>query len=115
MKKNILSIILFLILTTETLSHTDHYKNLNLLEYELFRNNKSIGFHNYQFQRKNNNLTVKSIIEFKITKMGVDLYKYDALSEEQYELNQLIKFSSTTNQNKKKKIHKLPTIIKKKN
>ena len=115
MKKNILSIILFLIFTTETLSHTDHYKNLNILEYELFRNNKSIGFHNYQFQRKNNNLTVKSIIEFKITKMGIDLYKYEALSEEKYELNQLIKFSSTTNQNNKKKNTQISYNNKKKN
>ena len=103
MKKIILSIIILFYFTINVSSHVDHYADFNYLEYELFRNNKSIGFHNYQFQRKNNNLTVKSIIEFKITKMGVDLYKYDALSEEQYELNQLIKFSSTTNQNKKKK------------
>ena len=33
--------------------------------------------------------------------MGVDLYKYNAVSEEEYKENQLIKYSSKTNQNKK--------------
>jgi hypothetical protein len=103
MKKNILSIILFLIFTTQSLSHVQHYDNLNLLEYELFRNGKSIGYHNYSFERKNDYLKVKSVINFKITKLGVDLYKYNAVSEEEYKENQLIKFSSKTIQNKKNK------------
>jgi hypothetical protein len=101
MKKNILSIILLFIFTTQTFSHVEHYKNFNSLEYELFRNNKSIGYHNYNFERNSEYLKVKSIIEFKITKLGVNLYKYDATSQEEYEKNQLIKFSSKTNQNKK--------------
>ena len=101
MKKNILSIILFITLTTQSFSNAGDYKNPNALEYELFRNDKLIGYHNYIFERKNDYLNVKSIIEFKITKLGVDLYKYDATSEELYKENQLIKFSSKTNQNKK--------------
>tara|TARA_B100000780_G_scaffold173107_1_gene121206 strand:- start:743 stop:1426 length:684 start_codon:yes stop_codon:yes gene_type:complete len=101
MKKNILSIILFLIFTTQAFSHSDHYEKTNLLKYELFRNNKLIGYHNYEFERIGDNTKVKSIIEFKITKLGFDLYKYDAVSVENYLKNQLIKFSSKTNQNKK--------------
>ena len=31
----------------------------NYLNYELFRNNKSIGFHKYEFDRKGDNLTLK--------------------------------------------------------
>ena len=34
-------------------SHVDHYANYNYLEYELFRNNKIIGYHKYDFKRKN--------------------------------------------------------------
>ena len=101
MKKNILSIILFLIFTTQALSHIEHYEKLNLLEYELFRNNKLIGYHNYKFEKKGNNLKVKSVIEFNITKLGVKLYQYNANSTEEHLENQLIKFSSKTNQNKK--------------
>jgi len=101
MKKNILSIILFLILTTEVFSHSEHYKKTNQLKYELFRNNKLIGFHNYEFERKDESIKVKSSIKFKITKLGIDLYKYKAVSVENYLEGQLIKFSSKTNQNKK--------------
>jgi hypothetical protein len=115
MKKNILSIIFFLVLTTQTFSHVKHF-SYNLLEYELFRNDKLIGYHNYKIERKNLNLNVKSEIKFKITKLGVDLYNYEAISEEVYQDNQLINFSSRTKQNKKikntqinfdKKINKL--------
>jgi len=103
MKKNILSIILFFILTTHSFSHVEHYKNFNMLKYELFRNNKLIGYHDYKFERKNDYLKVNSLIEFKITKLGVDLYKYKAASTEEYKKDQLINFSSKTKQNKKLK------------
>jgi hypothetical protein len=101
MKKKLLSIVLFVIFTTQSSSHVPHYETFNSLSYELFRNNKVIGYHNYEFEKKEDYLKVKSTIKFKITKLGIDLYKYDAISEEEYLENQLIKFSSTTNQNKK--------------
>ena len=101
MKKKFLSIILFLILTTKATSHTDHYKDINVLEYELFRNSKLIGYHNYELVRNKGNLIVKSLMDFKITKLGIDLYSYKGTTKEKYEQNQLIKFSSNTNQNKK--------------
>jgi len=101
MKKNILSILLFFILVTNVFSHVEDYKNINVLEFGLFRNNQPIGYHNYKFETHNDYLKVQSVIEFKITKLGLDLYTYDATSEEQYEGNQLINFSSKTNMNKK--------------
>tara|TARA_B110000211_G_scaffold216257_1_gene259141 strand:+ start:679 stop:1362 length:684 start_codon:yes stop_codon:yes gene_type:complete len=101
MKKNILSIVFFVIFITSSFSHVKHYENYSSLEYELFRNNKLIGYHNYKFKNDKKHLNVKSIIKFKITKLGIDLYKYDAVSEEDYVGNQLIKFSSKTNQNDK--------------
>ena len=67
----------------------------------MFRNGKLIGYHNYEFKKKEDNLKIKSVIEFKITKLGVDLYKYSATSTEEYKKDQLTKFSSKTNQNKK--------------
>ena len=90
-----------LIFSSEAIAHTQHYKDLNTLEYELFRNNKSIGYHNYQFEKRDNKLNVKSKIEFKITKLGIDLYRYTGETEEQFIDNQLVNFSSNTNQNKK--------------
>jgi hypothetical protein len=101
MKKIILSIVLFIISTSQALSHTGHSETFKSLEYELFRNNKSIGYHNYKFERKNSNLIVKSIIEFNIIKLGINLYSYEAVSLEEYKKDQLINFSSKTYQNKK--------------
>ena len=102
MKKLILSIAIFI--TAFNLSaHVDDYKELNYLEYELFRNNKLIGEHKYYFTKKNDILTVKSVVNFKITKLGVDLYKYFAESEESYKNGKFYEFSSTTKQNKKDK------------
>ena len=74
MKKIILSIIIFFLFSFNAISHVDHYENFEYIEYELFRNNKSIGYHKYDFIRENNNLSVKSEVNFKITKLGVDLY-----------------------------------------
>tara|TARA_A100001011_G_scaffold272321_1_gene281617 strand:- start:580 stop:1263 length:684 start_codon:yes stop_codon:yes gene_type:complete len=103
MKKIVLSIIILLICNSKAFTHVEHYEKLNFLEYELFRNNNSIGYHKYNFIRKNGLLTIKSEVNFKISKLGVDLYKYSAKSEEVYKDNKFLRFSSKTNQNKKEK------------
>ena len=48
-------------------------------------------------------MVVKSEVDFKITKLGIDLYKYYADSEEAYEDNRFKSFKSKTLQNKKEK------------
>ena len=82
MKKFILSIAIFFLFIVHSLSHIDHYAKYDYLEYELFRNNKSIGYHKFDFERDGKLLSIKSEVSFKITKLGVDLYKYFAKSEE---------------------------------
>ena len=103
MKRLSILIIIFLITNFNALGHVEHYNNYNYLEYELFRNNKLIGFHKYNFKRKNGFLTIKSHVEFNITKLGVNLYKYKAISEESYKNKKFFSFSSKTKQNKKEK------------
>ena len=103
MKRIILSILILITLTFSASSHVGHYKNFNYLEYDLFRNDKLIGSHKYFFERNNNVLTVKSIVNFKITKLGVDLYKYFAESDEIYKNDSFFSFASKTKQNKKDK------------
>ena len=101
MKKFILSIAIFFLFFAQCFSHVEHYKDYNNLEYELFRNNKSIGYHKYVFNRKGENLSIKSEVSFKISKLGVDLYKYFAKSEENYVRGVFKSYSSKTKQNKK--------------
>ena len=103
MKKTVLSIIISLFFNVQALGHVEHYSKYNYLEYELFRNNNSIGYHKYEFIRKGNLLSIKSEVKFEISKLGVVLYKYFASSEEKYKDNKFFGFSSKTNQNKKKK------------
>ena len=103
MKKYLLSIALIYLLFFDLNAHVDHYSKYNYLEYELFRNNKSIGFHKYNFERNGSNLIINNEVSFKITKLGVDLYKYYAKGVEKYENGIFSGFNSTTDQNKKKK------------
>ena len=65
MKKYLLSIALILLLTLDVNSHVDHYSKYNYLEYELFRNNKSIGFHKYNFERNGSKLIINNEVSFK--------------------------------------------------
>ena len=103
MKKFILSIAIILLFNIDSFGHVNHYNKYNYLEYELFRNNKPIGYHKYEFTRSGENLIVNSEVNFKITKLGIDLYNYYAKSEEKYKNGVFIGFESKTNQNKKNK------------
>ena len=107
MKKILVSIILYFFLNVNSFSHLQHYSEIKYLEYDLFRNNDLIGSHKYDFIKNGDNLTVKSVVNFKITKFGVDLYKYFAESSENYQKNVFKSFNSTTLQNKKNKYVKI--------
>ena len=107
MKKILLSIAIFLIFSNKSSGHVDHYADFKYLEYELFRNNQSIGYHKFDFKREGYNLSVISEVSFKITKLGIELYKYFAKSDENY-VNGIFKsYSSKTKQNKKDRYVKI--------
>ena len=101
MKKLVFSIVIYLLIILESFGHVDHYAKYNYLEYELFRNNNSIGYHKYNFKRKGDSLSIESVVSFKISKLGVILYKYFAKSEENYEKGIFKSYFSNTKQNKK--------------
>ena len=96
MKKILISLLVIFSINSQAIGHVEHYSKINYLEYELFRNDNLIGYHKYDFIRKNDILSVKSEVSFKISKLGVDLYKYFAASEEVYKDNKFFKFSSKT-------------------
>ena len=101
MKKIILSIIILFSFNLNASGHVEHYAKFKYLEYELFRNNTSIGYHKFDFKRDGSNLSIDSEVSFKISKLGVDLYKYFAESEENYEKSVFKSYFSKTRQNKK--------------
>ena len=106
MKKIILSIVI-LMFNTSLFSHVGHYPDLNYLEYELTRNGKLIGKHTYDFKRDKNKTIINSDVSFKIVKLGIELYKYEAKGKEIYENGNFLSFESKTNQNKKNKFAKI--------
>ena len=101
MKNFLLSIAIFSLFSFKSFGHVDHYADFNYLEYELFRNDKSIGYHKFIFDREGNNLSIDSEVKFKISKLGVDLYNYFAKSNENYENGIFKSYTSQTKQNKK--------------
>ena len=88
---------------TSVIGHVEHYKSLKYLEYDLFLNNEKIGSHVFKFIKKGENIEIESIGEFEVSKLGVKLMDYKTKSQEIYNNNQLIKFTSQTEQNDKKK------------
>ena len=86
-----------------TKAHVEHYDNLNLIKFDIYRNGKNIGKHIFSFKKNDDQLEVESEIDFKIKKLGVVLYKYHVRGTEIYKDGKLIKFNSKTNQNGKEK------------
>ena len=113
MKKITVAIILYFFLSVNSFGHLEHYSGVKYLEYDLYRNNDLIGSHKYDFVKNGDILTVKSIVNFKITKLGIDLYKYFAESTESYEKGTFKSFNSKTIQNKKKKYVKISSNLEK--
>ena len=60
MKKFIILIIILFSFNFQAIGHVNHYEKLNYLEYELFRNNQSIGYHKYNFIRDGESLSIVS-------------------------------------------------------
>ena len=100
---NLIGLFFLIIFTTTANSHVDHYKDLNRIEFDIFRNNKHIGKHIFSFKNVNDQLEVDSEINFEIKKLGIVLYKYHVKGKEIYKDGELIKFNSKTNQNGKEK------------
>ena len=98
-------IVLFAIIisTSNVNAHVQHYDKLNRIEFDIYRNSKNIGKHIFTFQRDGKKLSVKSLINFEIKKLGVVLYRYKAEGTVVFEDGILVKFNSKTNQNKKEK------------
>jgi len=100
---SLIGLFFLIIFTTTANSHVDHYKDLNRIEFDIFRNNKHIGKHIFSFKKVKDQLEVESEINFEIKKLGIVLYKYHVKGKEIYKDGELIKFNSKTNQNGKEK------------
>ena len=106
-KSKIIIYLIFLIHPFLSYSHVNHYDELKLIEMDILRNGKKIGYNKYSFKNQNNLLIIKNEINFVAKLVGVNLLEVKGSSIETYKNGRLIKFKSDTIQNKKKKYNEL--------
>jgi len=99
--------LIFIIYPFFSYSHVNHYEKLKLIEMDILRNGKKIGYNKYSFKNQNNLLIIKNEINFVAKLVGVNLLEVKGSSIETYKNGRLIKFKSDTIQNKKKKYNEL--------
>ena len=99
--------LIFIIYPFFSYSHVNHYEKLKLIEMDILRNGKKIGYNKYSFKNQNNLLVVKNEINFIAKLVGINLLDVKGSSTETYKNGRLIKFKSDTIQNKKKKYNEL--------
>ena len=99
--------LIFIIYPFFSYSHVNHYAKLRLIEMDILRNGKKIGYNKYSFKNQNNLLIVKNEINFVTKLMGINLLDVKGSSTEIYKNGKLVKFKSETIQNKKKKYNEL--------
>ena len=107
MKIKFYSIVLGLIFSIYTFSnlysHTGHYKNLALIEMDIYRNGEIIGYSNYYFKSYEDIFEVINETKFEVKIAGVKIFSIESMSKEKYQDDQLIEFKSETMQNDKRK------------
>ena len=106
-RTKIILFLIFLIYPFFSYPHVNHYNKLKMIEMDVLRNGKKIGYNKYSFRSQNNLLIVKNEINFAAKLVGINLLVVNSSSTETYKNGKLIKFNSDTIQNKKKKYNKL--------
>ena len=76
-----------------------------MIEMDVLRNGKKIGYNNYTFENRDDLLIVKNETKFNAKLIGISLLDVNGFSTETYKKGKLIEFKSSTIQNKKKKFN----------
>ena len=96
-------IIIFVLFSSNTIAHMDHYKNYNKIEMDIFRNGELIGYNYYFFTRKGDKTIITNQIKFSVKLLGAIIFQVEGYGEEKYLEDQLISYNSKTLQNDKEK------------
>ena len=96
-------IIIIVLLSSNAFGHMEHYKKLNKIEMDIFRNGELIGYNYYFFTRKGDETIVTNQIKFSVKLLGATIFHVEGYGEEKYIKDQLISYKSKTLQNDKEK------------
>ena len=87
----------YILFPTAGNSHVQHYKNLQRIEFDIYRNNDLVGFHKVNVKKKGDNtkeVITDILIEVKI--LGIKVHTYKSYGVETYKNEELIEFKSKT-------------------
>lgn len=89
--------VIYILFPTAGNSHVQHYKNLQRIEFDIYRNNDLVGFHKVNVKKKGDNtkeVITDILIEVKI--LGIKVHTYKSYGVETYKNDELIEFKSKT-------------------
>ena len=87
----------YILFPTIANTHVQHYKNLQRLEFDIYRNNDLVGYHKVNVKKKGDNIKeiiTDILIEVKI--LGIKVHTYKSYGVETYKNEELIEFKSKT-------------------
>lgn len=87
----------YILFPTAVNSHVQHSKNLQRIEFDIYRNNDLVGFHKVNVKKKGDNtkeVITDILIEVKI--LGIKVHTYKSSGVETYKNDELIEFKSKT-------------------
>lgn len=87
----------YILFPTIANTHVQHYKNLQRLEFDIYRNNDLVGYHKVNVKKKGDNIKeiiTDVLIEVKI--LGIKVHTYKSYGVETYKNEELIEFKSKT-------------------
>jgi hypothetical protein len=87
----------YILFPTTANTHVQHYKNLQRIEFDIYRNNDLVGYHKVNVKKKGDNIKeiiTDILIEVKI--LGIKVHTYKSFGVETYKNEDLIEFKSKT-------------------
>ena len=97
MLRLLIFLVSYILFPTIANTHVQHYKNLQRIEFDIYRNNDLVGYHKVNIKKKDDNtkeIITDILIEVKI--LGIKVHTYKSYGVETYKNEELIEFKSKT-------------------
>lgn len=97
MLRLLIFLVSYILFPTIANTHVQHYKNLQRIEFDIYRNNDLVGYHKVNVKKKGDNtneIITDILVEVKI--LGIKVHTYKSYGVETYKNEELIEFKSKT-------------------
>ena len=100
--KYLIILLLFLIVTNQSISKEIIIPENNVIKFDIIRKNKNIGYHIIDFNKENDILNVNIEVNINVKIGFLSIYKYSHQNHEQWKDGKLYKIKTNTFTNSKK-------------